>query len=326
MGLTASWTSLPLTCPRCQRPATVAASEVRCASPECELSTSAFPMIDGQPALIDFGASVLDNPSSIMIVRGANARRRGPRYERLARLPIFRLHPYNRVAEEHCQDMADRLVRSTSGNRPTILIVGGGSVGNGMQSFYDRVDIDLVSFDIYRSPFTTFIADAHRIPLPDASVDGVVIQAVLEHVIEPSAVVDEIHRVLRDKALVFATCPFMQQVHEGAFDFTRFTHGGLRYLFRHFEELDSGATAGAGTALAWSIDYFVRSLTRSSKLGLATRQLFSWLSAMDRFLDARFSLDAASGTFFYGVRSSSTVTTNEIVTAYRGAQGSFRTA
>ena len=47
-------------------------------------------------------------------------------------------------------------------------------------------------------------------------------------------------------------------MHGGAFDFNRFTHLGHRRLWRYFDEVDSGAQRGPGTALLLSTDYFLR--------------------------------------------------------------------
>jgi hypothetical protein len=65
-----------------------------------------------------------------------------------------------------------------------VLVVGGGTIGNGVDAIYADRRARVTGFDIYSSPLTQFIADAHRIPLADASVDADVIQAVLEHVLE----------------------------------------------------------------------------------------------------------------------------------------------
>ena len=69
---------------------------------------------------------------------------------------------------------------------------------------------------------------------------------MLEHVLDPAQVVAEIHRVLGKDGVVFANTPFMQQVHEGAYDFTRFTLSGHRWLFRNFDLLEAGTSAGVG--------------------------------------------------------------------------------
>src|SRR5690606_38382329 len=111
--------------------------------------------------------------------------------------------------------------------------------------------------DVYSSPEVDFIADGHEIPIRSGSVDAVIVQAVLEHVLDPQKVVDEIHRVLKPQGLVYAETPFMQQVHEGPYDFTRFTESGHRWLFRRFARIDSGALRGPGTALLWSVRYAI---------------------------------------------------------------------
>ena len=92
---------------------------------------------------------------------------------------------------------------------PKVLIIGGGTVGQGMDYFYTSSNIDLVSFDIYNSSNINFIADAHQIPLPKNYFDAVIIQAVLEHVLEPCEVVKEIYRVLKPRGIVYAETPFL---------------------------------------------------------------------------------------------------------------------
>jgi ubiquinone/menaquinone biosynthesis C-methylase UbiE len=149
-----------------------------------------------------------------------------------------------------------------------------------------------------------------------------VIQAVLEHVLEPQQVVDEIWRVLKPDGLVYAETPFLQHVHEGAYDFTRFTESGHRFLFRRFELVDSGCSGGPGTQLTWSIDYFARALFRSRLAGKMFKLAFSWLQLFDALVPSTFASDAASGVYFLGRRSVRNVSPQEIVAFYRGAQAS----
>jgi SAM-dependent methyltransferase len=201
-----------------------------------------------------------------------------------------------------------------------ILVVGGATVGQGTKPLYDHRDTELIAFDIYESPNVQFIADAHQIPLPAASIDCVLVQAVLEHVLEPALVVAEIHRVLRPGGLVYAETPFMQQVHEGPYDFTRFTEGGHRYLFRDFDEIASGASAGPAVQFLWSVDYLVSGLFRSRLVGKMARLLLSWMRILDRLIPERFAVDGASGVFFLGRRSEHRLSGRNLVTRYRGAQ------
>jgi SAM-dependent methyltransferase len=224
----------------------------------------------------------------------------------------------NRAAERLVQQLAIDLIAETKDRRPRLLIVGGGAVGNGIESLYADPNLDLLAFDIYESEQCQFIADAHQIPLLDRTVDGVLIQAVLEHVLNPQGVVDEIHRVLRPGGLVYADTPFMQQVHEGPYDFTRFTESGHRYLFRRFEARSSGVTGGLGTQLHWSLLYFGRGIHR--RVGQVFWVGFSWLHLLDRLLDPKAAVDGASGVFFYGHSSTRLISPQEIIEYYSGAQ------
>jgi SAM-dependent methyltransferase len=174
----------------------------------------------------------------------------------------------------------------------------------------------VISVDIFASPHTTFVADGHRLPLVDGSIDAVWIQAVLEHVLDPPAVVAEIHRVLKPDGIVFADTPFMQQVHEGIYDFTRFTLHGHRWLFRRFEVIDAGITRGAGTGLVWSIRYFIRALTRNSRVSTVLTLPFFWLRYADQLLDNGLSADGASGVFFLGRRSQLSISPRDMVGFY----------
>src|SRR5215471_7433433 len=278
-----------LTCPRCLHPVTVGDTGIRCTSATCSYSTEPFPTVAGLPALFDFQNSVV-SAEQLVATSGAPQIPRGFASSRLGQRLNALLHPPNHQAKLSISHMLDLLrQRSGASERPVILVVGGATVGMGLEDLYIAEDVDILAFDIYWSPVTQFMADAHRIPLADATVDGVVIQAVLEHVLEPQIVVDQIQRVLKPGGLVYADTPFLQQVHAGAYDFTRFTDSGHRYLLRDFERIESGVVAGAGTQLMWSIDYFTRALTRSKKAGFMARLAFFWLVYTDRFLNPKHS-------------------------------------
>jgi SAM-dependent methyltransferase len=240
-------------------------------------------------------------------------------HSRIRRWLASSLSPPNLQAERNVARMLELLRHeSDPSERPNILIIGGGVVGANVDELYVAEDVDLLAFDMYQSPLTQFMGDAHSIPLADESVDGVLIQAVLEHVLEPRVVVEQIHRVLRTDGIVYADTPFLQQVHDGPYDFTRFTDSGHRYLFRDFDRIDSGTVAGPGTQLMWSIDYFFRALFRSRTAGLVARLLFSWLWRFDALLSPRFAIDGASSVYFLGRKSASRVSMREIIDYYQG--------
>ncbi|WP_154124908.1 class I SAM-dependent methyltransferase [Grimontia hollisae] len=203
---------------------------------------------------------------------------------------------------------------------PRVLIVGGATIGEGMAPFYEDKNIELISFDVYPSPNVQFVADAHCIPLPDSSVDAVIVQAVLEHVIDPFSVVAEVHRVLRPEGMVYAETPFLQHVHEGAYDFMRFTESGHRLLFRKFDVVKSGVSSGAGTQLLWAIESFFSGLFRSHMAGKVVKLSLFWVMGFDKLIPDKFNVDAANGVFFLGLKSDCAVSNAEIIAHYKGAQ------
>jgi SAM-dependent methyltransferase len=201
-----------------------------------------------------------------------------------------------------------------------VVVIGGGTIGNGVGAIYTDPRVRVVGFDVYGSRFTQSIGDAHQIPLASESVDAVLIQAVLEHVLDPAQVVREIRRVLRPGGLVYAETPFLQQVHAGPYDFVRYTSSGHRYLFRNFEEISAGPVAGPGTQLLWSIDHIVRGLLRSELAGKLARAVLFWLRYLDGLVPTAFAMDSASAYYFLGRRAERELTVREIVSYYRGAQ------
>jgi SAM-dependent methyltransferase len=216
-----------------------------------------------------------------------------------------RLHQFtfgkNPIAASNCTKFIDLLKQDSE--RPVVLVIGGGTIGSGADELYHDSSIELVGTDVFASPHTVLVADAHKLPFADGVFDGVWVQAVLEHVLEPATAVAEMHRVLRRGGLVYAETPFMQQVHERAYDFSRFTQSGHRWLFRRFSEISAGPIGGAGVALTWSIRYFSRALGAGDKLSRLISLPFFWIRFVDRFTRGRAVADAASGFFFLGRRA-----------------------
>jgi SAM-dependent methyltransferase len=275
-----------------------------------------YRIVAGLPVVVEFESSVLGEGETL--ARSAATPIERPRYGALATVARRLASPANPKSAENVRRLV-ALLKETAAE-PRVLVVGGGSVGDGMGPLYDDPAIRVVGFDIYGSPHVQFVADAHRIPLPDETFEGVVLQAVLEHVLEPHVVAAEIHRVLKPRGLVYAEIPFLQHVHEGAYDFTRFTESGHRYLFRRFDRIGSGPLDGAGTQLLWSIDFFAKSLFRSRAAGKAAKLAFFWLQHLDRLVPEAFAVDAASGTFFMGRKSGPGIGPKDIIHHYRGAQ------
>jgi SAM-dependent methyltransferase len=276
----------------------------------------AFSAVGSHPILVDFADSVL----SAEDIQGSAAASLVPR--RGATVPFLGSIIHRASQPFASSDVGGRtlgrLRKETP--HPRILVVGGGTAGESVHDLYRAGDVETVGFDVYASPLTQFVADAHSIPVADGSFDGVWIQAVLEHVVDPYRVVSEIHRVLRGGGLVFSEMPFMQQVHEGPYDFVRLTERGHRWLFRRFEEVECGVVAGPGVALSWSIDHYVRSMVRSRSMGRLAGLAFIWLAWLEGFMGRGHVFDSASAFYFVGTRSETALTPRALVSGYRGAQ------
>lgn len=288
----------------------------------CADGTLAYPKVGGVPVLINERRSTfrIADYQPLSPPTSSPSRRLLDLIDRL--LPSLTL---NLSSRENYALLAE-LVRAEAGahRRPCVLIVGAGDGGIGSEALLDDPRIDCVETDIALGPRTHIVCDAHDLPFADGAFDAVVCQAVLEHVLDPLRVVEELHRVLAPRGLVYSEVPFMQQVHGGAYDVTRFTLLGHRRLYRFFDEIRSGVQGGPGMALGWSLWYFLRSLGRSRwgrgvAFGLA-RMTFAWLKHLDRWLVRRpGSADAASGTFFLGHRRDDAVSDEAILAGYRGA-------
>jgi SAM-dependent methyltransferase len=300
-----------LVCPRCASPLRFR-DRVFCSRAECDYSTCGFPIIGGTPALIDFDNSIVSE-AGLLATKGGSDIDRAPSFRERIRALVLGGNP---VAATNCDRFLDAVRQLKA--RPRVLIIGGGLEGSGTGALHASRDIDLVGTDLYAAEQVAIIADGHHLPFADSAFDGVWIQAVLEHVLEPAKVVAEIHRVLADRGIVYAETSFMQQVHEKAYDFTRFSRSGHRWLFRGFAEIAAGEIGGPGQSLVWSLRYFFRGLTRSDRLGTLLALPFFWLRYFDGLAEPRFGSDAANAVYFLGTRGEKPLAPHDMIAYYPG--------
>jgi SAM-dependent methyltransferase len=303
-----------LRCPVCRSELRPEDTELRCTDETC---ATLFPVVDGIPVLINEARSLF----AIADYRNHRPTTMRPP-SRLARLAAALLPDisHNLRARANYARFAGLL-----GPGPRrVLVVGGGSEGRGMRPLLEAPALELTETDVTFGRRTQLICDAHDLPFADGSFDGVVVQAVHQNVVDPYRCVEEIHRVLTSDGVVYAETPFMQQVHLGRYDFTRFTHLGQRRLFRHFEEIGSGVLAGPGTALAWACRYFLLGFVKSrTAIGLVkawTRLSLFWLKYFDYWFDERpGAFDGSSAFYFLGRRATAVLSDRDLIQMYRGA-------
>jgi SAM-dependent methyltransferase len=309
-----------LRCPVCRGKLRTADATFLCTRSDC---AARFPVVDGVPILLNEARSVFST-SDFLLRRDTTFQLHRNRVERLLHGLLDLLPDISGSvgAKRNYASFTDSLLQQTPA--PKVLIIGGSILGEGMTPLTINPAFELIATDVSFGPLTVLVCDAHDIPFDDETFDGVVVQAVLEHVVDPYRCVGEIHRVLKKQGMIYAETPFMQQVHMGRHDFTRFTHSGHRRLFRHFDEISSGAIGGPGMALAWSYEHFLLSFATSRTLrGLArafARLTAFYLKYFDYYLiDQPGALDAASGFFFMGRKGGRTLSDRELIGYYKGA-------
>jgi SAM-dependent methyltransferase len=303
-------------CPRCRGELNNSGARLTCTA--CGTS---YPTVNSIPILIDDERSVFRTQD---FVDGAETYLRTPsRAQTLALrvLPDITARPPTRA---HFERFVAEVRKS--GANPTVLVVGGGIAGVGMEPLLEAGDIRLIESDASMADRTQLVCDAHQLPFADSSLDGVVTQAVLEHLVDPFRAAGEIERVLKPNGVVYAAASFMQQVHGGPYDFYRFTHLGMRRLFAGFDEIESGAALGPGSALAWAWQYFLLSFVDKPRsrnaMKVIARITAFWPKYFDRWLSGtKGGLDAASAVFFLGRKGGPALSDRELASGYRGASG-----
>jgi SAM-dependent methyltransferase len=183
---------------------------------------------------------------------------------------------------------------------------------------------DVTYTDVAFGKNVACIADAHDLPFLSETFDACIACAVLEHVVDPYRCVDEIRRVLAPGGYVYAETPFMQPVHMGAHDFTRFTHLGHRRLFRYFDEVCSGIAGGPGASAAQILRYAIASVSDRPSVrkwlrlfALLVTYPFRWL---DYVTSSNLSAyDSASAFYFFGRLRAEPISDHHLIQSFRGA-------
>ncbi len=182
-----------------------------------------------------------------------------------------------------------------------------GAVILNLGSGVTRIRPDVTNVDFYPFEGVDVVADISKLPFEDGSADAVICECVLEHVLNPTVVVSEMHRVMKKGAVVYVIVPFVFPFHSSPDDFNRWSRMGLRELFRDFDEVDSGIHFGAGHAVCWILSEYLGTIL---SFGLKTLQniffmvflvLFTPLNYLDFILNKfKTSGNIASHIYFLG--------------------------
>lgn len=305
-----------LCCPECHRRELVLEEK----NMICKDCSTNFPIVRGRPVVIRFDNALFPVSdyinSELPVFKSKHWNLGGIDLASLIPSPSVNLSQI-RVLKKLCDALNDK-------HKPIVLVIGSGSQRHFIRSlFFDHIAITFIDVSILAD--VDIYCDAHELPFFKDTFDAVIITAVVEHVLYPEKVAIEITRVIKNGGLLYSEVPFMQQVHEGAYDFTRFTLSGHRRLFNRFCEIESGMVAGPATAFLWSIENLILSfcthvwLRKVTKL--VVRVLFFYIKYIDYLLiNRQEAMDAASSTYFYGYKTLNIVPDDEIINTYVGAK------
>ncbi len=126
---------------------------------------------------------------------------------------------------------------------------------------------NVVQLEIRRYATTDVVATEGRLPFANDSMDGVISQAVLEHVRDPQLYVDEILRVLKPGARCVLDAAFLQPFHGAPAHYFNTTHRALEVLFRGFDvdTIEVGPHQHPWIALAWFLESYLKGLSPADK-------------------------------------------------------------
>ncbi len=284
----------------------------------CALCNKEYPAVRGIPILINDSNSVFKVSDYLNQCMYDGASGYGGSLDNTTGLKKLYRKSVRKLGETHAKKDFDvnECLKIISSELPNaeILVIGSGDT---------LLDIEATYTDVAFGANVQCIADAHDLPFIDKCFDACILVAVLEHVSDPYRCVQEIMRVLRPSGYVYAETPFMQPVHMGAYDFTRFTYLGHRRLFRYFEEIRSGIALGTGSSAAQILRYAIASLSDNPKtrrwlnlFGLLMTYPLRWLDYLSRLNLSAY--DSASGFYFFGKLSREPISDRDLLKLFRG--------
>lgn len=175
-----------------------------------------------------------------------------------------------------------------------------GSVRKFLKRFYKKDDIvlnlgsgnsiinkNVINVDIFQYGNVDIVCDISDLPFEDKSIDIILNLAVLEHVKEPSEIIKEVQRVLKDGGIVYTAFPFIQGFHASPYDFTRVTREGILHLHRDFDIIAVKPFGGPTSGMLWILQEWLAIAFSfgNKKIYTALYFLFLILLSPLKFLD-----------------------------------------
>jgi len=206
-----------LVCPRCRK-ALIFSAE----SAECRQCPARYPIRNGKLIVSERPAS----PDRLDDVKGRLKKRLGNAYYKIGVDILAPTYPF---------DYAGRIRSYLDPAHQIVVDLGCGN---------HRIDPNVIGLDGADYDAVDIVCDLGHLPFRAESVDAFVSRSVLEHVRHPEAVVRQLYRQTRRGGLGLHLVPFLFPFHASPLDFQRYTHEGLRELFREWTVVDQTNPTG----------------------------------------------------------------------------------
>ena len=147
--------------------------------------------------------------------------------------------------------------------------------------FFKNSSFLYVGIDLKRSKHVDVVGDVQKLPFKSCLFDAVLCTQVMQDVIHPKMLLEEIHRVLKDQGFLFLSTPGVWPVQDD-FQLWRWTDLGLKKMLDRFSEVKIYECGGNITSLFQLINFCVPEIRYVSHV------IWFVLNKTGEFLDDRF--------------------------------------
>ncbi len=121
--------------------------------------------------------------------------------------------------------MDEFLLQNSSLFKKDCLILDVGGIKNNKRGQFNIETLPIIVKYLNIDPKTNpdFLGNAENIPVKNNSFDGIICSQLLEHVINPKKILQEIYRVLKSGKHLLLTVPFLFRIHPDPNDYGRYT-------------------------------------------------------------------------------------------------------
>ncbi|ROR89778.1 class I SAM-dependent methyltransferase [Nocardioides aurantiacus] len=144
-----------------------------------------------------------------------------------------RRRPVRRAPNPSREQLATQVARFARNTEPGMRVLDAGAGRSPYRHLFDHAHYEAADFAQLSTKYAPldYVCDLTDIPVEDGRFDRILFNQVLEHLPDPAAAVQELHRVLRPGGRLMCSAPLFYAEHQVPYDFFRYTRFGLRRLF-----------------------------------------------------------------------------------------------